>query len=238
MKAGIIAAGVGERLARKGISKPKPLVPLRGEPMIARVIHMAARLNVSSVACIVNAIDPSVSGYLQSRSWPVPLELVVKTTPNSMESLFSLAPLLDKDPFVLFTVDAVFPFETLKSFFEKACAINEADGVLALTDFIDDEKPLLARTDTSQRIIALGEKAEQSPSATAGFYFFRPAIFRAMDAARAANLGSLRKFLSLLIERNSPIYGLPVGKTVDVDCPEDLEVAESYLKEIEEGFRT
>jgi NDP-sugar pyrophosphorylase family protein len=234
MKAGIIAAGRGERLVRGGISIPKPLVPLSGEPMIARVIRAAAKLKVSSIACIVNGLSPQVALYLRSGQWPVPLRVVVKTTPSSMESLFALAPLLGAEPFILFTVDAVFPFESLETFSAKAQEIRGAHGVLALTRFVDDEKPLWVKMDENQKIMALGETAAPGPYVTAGFYYFTPEIFTKVAAARAAKLGALREFLHLLVDTGFAIYGLPVPKTVDVDHPEDIEKAERYLREMDD----
>ena len=237
MKAAIIAAGTGRRLAEGGLLVPKPLVNVGGEPMIARAIHAAAMLKTASVACIVNDLNPAVSEYLRSRSWPVPLELVLKTTPSSMESLFCLAPLLREEPFVLFTVDAIFPFETLERFFEKARNKKEAQGVLALTTFVDDENPLWVKLNASHEVVAMGDEAKGSSYATAGFYYFNPRIFSMMTTAREKNLNSLRQFLGLLVEEGYMFYGIPVSKTVDVDYPEDIEKAEAYLKEIGEGCR-
>jgi len=230
MKAGIIAAGLGERLRKGGITTPKPLVPVAGEPLIARTIRAAAALGASSVACIVNARFPEVADFLQGQSWPVSLELVVKDTPSSMESLFHLAPLLREEPFLLLTVDAVFAVETLSEFVARAREFHDARGVLALTDFIDDEKPLWVRTDGRQKIIALGEAAGPSTHVTAGFYYFQPEIFSLVSAARTAGLGALRRFLGLLVESESPMYGISVAKTVDVDLPEDIAKAENFLR--------
>ncbi|MGV8074721.1 MAG: NDP-sugar synthase [Syntrophobacteraceae bacterium] len=234
MKAGIIAAGLGERLARGGISTPKPLTPIAGRPLIARIIDASAKLNVSSVACIVNAENLDVANYLLDNRWPVPLELIVKTTPSSMESLFSLAHLLRDEPFILFTVDVIAGFETLADFFEQAKQHSDASGVLALTEFVDDEKPLWAMIDPGNRIIALGDDARESRYVTAGFYCFSPEIFSLMDIARGKKLSALRQFLNLLIEKDFPLYGIPVAKTIDVDFPEDIEKAEAFLKEIGE----
>lgn len=233
MKAGIIAAGKGERLVRGGISVPKPLISIGGETLIARVIHAAANVKVSSVVCIVNDLNPAVANYLRSRSWPVPLEIVVKTTPSSMESLFSLAPLLHEEPFLLFTVDAIFGFKTLKRFLAKACALNEAKGVLALTQYIDDEKPLWVRMNRHHRIAVLGDAARPCRYVTAGFYYFKPDVFTMTEVARKLSLNALRQFLVLLTESGYSLYGVPVSKTVDVDHPEDIEKAENYLKEVE-----
>jgi len=235
MKAGIIAAGKGERLARGGISIPKPLVSIGGEPLIARAIRAAANVKATSIACIVNGLNPGVANYLRSGSWPVPLELVVKTTPSSMESLFSLAPFLSNGPFLLFTVDAVFGFKALENFLSKARALKEAQGVLALTRFVDDIKPLWARTDSRNKVISLGDRAQPSRYVTAGFYYFSPDIFTMIGSARAKRLNALRQFLGLLLKNGYSLYGVPAAKTVDVDYPEDIEKAEACLREIGEG---
>ena len=232
MKAAIIAAGIGERMARGGIDVPKPLVFLDGEPLIARTIRAAAGVGASSVACIVNEIHPEVSQYLRSQTWPVPLELVVKTTPSSMESLFQLSPLLSDEPFLMLTVDAVFASGILEEFLSEAQTINSARGVLALTRFVDDEKPLWAEVDSRYKICALGDTAAPTPYVTAGFYYFDPEIFNIIETARRNKLQALRQFLGLLLEKGYPLYGVPVSKTIDVDCPEDVRKANDYLKEM------
>ena len=229
MKAGIIAAGKGERLKKGGIFTPKPLISIDGIPIIERTIIAAVNAGASHIACIVNAIEKEVSEYLRSHVWPVPLDLIVKTTPSSMESLFNLAPFLD-EPFLLLTVDAVYPFDTLKDFVNKARLIN-GDGVLAMTEFVDDEKPLWVKVNRENRIIKIGAESYPTPYITAGFYYFTPSIFALIREARKKKLKALREFLALLIQKGYNIYGMPVSKVIDVDHPEDIEKAETFLKE-------
>jgi NDP-sugar pyrophosphorylase family protein len=106
---------------------------------------------------------------------------------------------------------------------------------LAVTRFVDDEKPLWARLDKSQRIVALGDEARPGRYVTAGFYYFKPEIFSLIDAARTRRLSALRQFLGFLLENHFRLYGIPVSKTVDVDTPEDIEKANKYLMEVGEG---
>ncbi len=235
MKAGIIAAGLGERLVRGGITTPKPLVPIAGQPLISRIINTARRLGASSIACIVNAENFAVAHYLQESPWPLPIDLIVRTTPSSMESLFSLAPLLADEPFILFTVDMVSGYPTVQSFLDRAKALGDGKGALAITDFVDDEKPLWVSMDAADRIVAIGEAAKNSGYITAGFYWFSPGIFAMIDLARAKRLTALRQFLGLLIDNGYPLHGIPVAKTLDVDFPEDIAKAEAFLKEISES---
>jgi NDP-sugar pyrophosphorylase family protein len=234
MKMGIIAAGTGERLVKGGVATPKPLVPVRGKPLIARVIEAGAQMNISSIACIVNDLDPAVAAYVRSGRWRVPVEIVVRTTPSSMESLFCLAPLLSDGPFALFTVDAVCAQQVVRDFLVKATAFRNSKGTLALTGFVDDEKPLWAAMDGFCQITAMGDAARGSPFITAGFYYFSPDIFDEIAAARRKKFNSLRQFLGHLIDKGYPIHGVPVPKTIDVDHPEDIEKAEAYLEEINE----
>jgi len=230
MKAAIIAAGKGERFAHSGIATPKPLIPVGGAPLISRTIRSAARAGAASVACIVNDLQPGVAEYLRAASWPVPLELLVKTTPSSMESLFGLAPLLSGEPFLMLTVDAVFAAETLERFLAAARGIAGARGVLALTRYVADETPLWARMDDRSKIIALGDAAPPTPFVTAGFYYFHPEIFTAIGRARSRKLRALRHFLGLLVQDGLPLYGVEVPKTIDVDTPDDLKAAEAFFK--------
>ena len=233
MKAGIIAAGRGERFVREGILIPKPLLPVRGEPMISRMIRAAATLKVNSIACVVNDLNPDVAHYLKEKVWPAPLDLIVKTTSSSMESLFCLAPLLKDESFILFTVDSIFSFKALKDFAAKVRSMDKSDGALAITRFVDVEKPLWVKMDSGDKIIAMGDEAGDSPYVTCGFYYFRPNVFGMIDEARARKLNALRQFLGLLIETGFSLHGVHVPKTVDVDYPADLKKAEVFLKEIE-----
>jgi NDP-sugar pyrophosphorylase family protein len=236
MKAGIIAAGIGERLTAGGDLTPKPLVSIGGEPMIGRLIRLIAEAGIASLCCIINEESAATGEYLLSRAWPIPLQLLRKTTDNSMESLFSLAPLLEGAPFALFTVDAVFRALTLKRFLAAAAALPFAEGVLALTRFCDDEKPLRVAMDRMRKISRMGETRDIGHSVTAGFYRFEPSVFDFVAQARARGLSALRQFLCFLLEAGYGLYGISAAKTIDVDRPEDVVEAENYLKD-HEGAR-
>ncbi len=230
MKAGIIAAGLGERLKQRGIHTPKQLVKILGEPLIARAINEAHSAGATEVACIVNDVYPEVAEFLRTTTWPVSLKLVVKTTPSSMESFFELEEHLKDEPFLLLTVDAIFPPGLLQKFVSRAKRFVDADGVLAVTEFVDDEKPLRLITDENMRITEIGATVDESRFITAGFYYFNPSVFREKDEAREKKFTAFRQFLTLLVEKKYKIYAEEVGKTVDVDVPGDIDKAEKFLK--------
>ncbi len=227
MKAGIIAAGVGSRLAQGGVTVPKPLVKVGGETLIGRAIKGAAQSGAGRVTLIVNPVFPDLAAYLKETSWPVPLDLLVWDSPSSLDSFLALRPYLD-EPFLLLTVDAVLAPGALAAFVEQARKAP-ASGALGITTFHDDEKPLYVELDAAGRILAVGRGP--SPLITAGCYFFQPRVFAFENLARNRNLQALRQFLSMLVEEGFSLQGIDVGPAVDVDHPEDIARAEAFLRE-------
>jgi NDP-sugar pyrophosphorylase family protein len=232
MKAGLIAAGLGERLRDGGISVPKPLVQIAGTPLIDHVLDAVAAAGIDEVACIFNqaADTDAVAAHCRARQPAPRLAIVRRTTPSSMESLFTLAPFLGDAPALVLTVDAVFEPAMLRAFLTAAAHHADADVVLAVTGFVDDEKPLRAALDPAGRVVALGEDAAASTLVTAGFYVFAPRVYAEIDAARAAQLSALRQYLGHLLRRGYRVYGVPVGKSVDVDRPRDIAAADAFVR--------
>ncbi|MBX3028391.1 NTP transferase domain-containing protein [bacterium] len=232
MKAGLIAAGLGERLAAAGIDTPKPLVQVAGRALVDRVLDAIAAAGIAEAACIFNAEPASdaVEAHCRARADGPRLTIVRRTTPSSMESLFTLAPLLADERFLLLTVDAVFAPAVLRAFLDAAAAHADADAVLAVTDFVDDEKPLHAALAPDGRLTALGAAARDSRWITAGFYVFHPRIFAEIAAARGAGFTALRQFLGHLLARGYRLRGAPMGKTLDVDRPQDIAAAAAFVR--------
>ncbi len=230
MKAGLIAAGLGERLRQGGFMMPKPLVPVAGKALVDYVLGAARAAGVRQIACIVNEESRGIEEHCRAQ-WPqLEFEFVRRSTESSMESLFTLRPLLDRQRFLLLTVDAVFAPAVLQHFLRAAGQRTDSDGVLALSAFVDDEKPLWTRVARDGRITALGAEAAGSALVTAGFYMFDSVIFNEIPAARQAGFTALRQFLGHLLRQEYRLYGEPIGKSVDVDRPHDVATAEAFIR--------
>jgi NDP-sugar pyrophosphorylase family protein len=234
MKAAIIAAGLGERLRAAGLSAPKPLVQVAGKPLIDYGLGAIAAAGLTHVCCIVNEESRGIEEHCR-QAWPdLHFAFVRRTTPSSMESLFALQPLLMDDRFVLLTVDAIFPPAVLRDFLTAARTRRNADAVLAVNAFVEDEKPLWIAPDADGRITALGPAAASSGLVSAGFYVFSPVIFTEIEAARSAAFTALRQFLGHLLDCGYRLDAEVVPKTVDVDRAEDIATAEGFVRG---GFR-
>lgn len=227
MKAAIIAAGQGRRLVQGGLSVPKPLVTVGGHTLVGRALNEAAAAGAEKAALITTPVFPEVVSYIQDHVWPLPVDLVVWDSSNSLESLLALKPYLDS-PFLLLTVDAVFAPGALRRFVSQAQG-TAAAGVLGLTTFQEDEAPLYVQVSPQGRVIKVGQP-EFSPFITAGCYYFHSQVFEWESRARDLKLDALRKFLALLAAEGYPLIGIEIGPAVDVDHPADIARAELLLK--------
>ena len=230
MKLAIIGAGEGSRLKEEGIATPKPLIKINGVPLIERIIRCAAANHLTSAELIINEAFAEVKEFLERSDFGIPVRCELRSTPSSMHTLFALQPRVDDSPFCMTTVDSVFRKEEFRNFVSFIRSTPDADGVLAITDYIDDEKPLCVRLDAARRILEFMDSAEHSHWATGGIYYFTPRIFQEIDLALSRKIERLRNFLRLLIERNYLLKAYPFSKIIDVDHRSDIAAAEEFLR--------
>lgn len=234
LKAGVLAAGRGERL-RSQSNHLKPLVKVGSQTLIEHVLNSMSEAGASEVVVIINEDSLAVRDHVGAEEWPFELRWIVETTPTSMHSFLRLVETLaadgDPGPFLLSTVDTVAGPQTYARFIAEARALENADVTLALTSPGNDEKPLFVqKAPGDSRIVAIGEAAASSDYATAGVYAVRASILREAEAARRDEIDALRTFLGRLLDRGYQLSGIPIAESIDVDRPADIGTAEAFLR--------
>ena len=226
----IIAAGEGSRLAQEGVLKPKPLVELNGTPMVKRLIDIMVRCHAESVSIIVNEFMTEVRDYLSTLELPVPLRVVVKTTPSSMHSFHELSRVLPAGKFCLTTVDTIFHEEDFARYIAAFEAESEHDGLWAVTPFIDDEKPLYVDVDEHMRITAFRDVPfEGARYVSGGIYAMTHRAFAVLDQCLEQGIARMRNFQRALIDAGFALKAYSIDKIVDVDHAADIATAERFL---------
>ena len=230
----IIAAGEGSRLAQEGIALPKPLVRLCGEPMIQRLINIFVRCNAQSISIIVNEHMTEVREFLESLTLPVPLNLVVKTTPSSMHSFWHLSQVLPQGKFCLTTVDTIFREPDFARYIEAFEADDESDGLWAVTPFIDDEKPLYVDVDDQMHITAFRDKSwDGARYVSGGVYAMTDKAFPTLNRCIEQGISRMRNFQRALVADGLRLKAYSIDKIVDVDHAADIATAQQFLETIE-----
>ncbi|MBI5837034.1 MAG: NTP transferase domain-containing protein [Candidatus Eisenbacteria bacterium] len=228
MKAGILAAGEGSRLQQEGRRVLKPLLEIGGKSLIQRTIENLHAAGAEEIHVIVNEDSVEVRDRVLAQPLPVPVRFVIRSTLSSMHSLLVLRPFFEGREALVSMVDSVLPPGELPALVARARARRRSDGTLALTSFVDDEKPLCVRM-TSDRITTLGTSLPGARWVTAGIYYFTPRVWPELDRAQELGVSRMRNFLGHLVDAGFRLHGHRLPKTVDVDRPGDVRAAEEYL---------
>ncbi|MBR1883170.1 MAG: NTP transferase domain-containing protein [Muribaculaceae bacterium] len=232
MNYAIIAAGEGSRLAQEGVSLPKPLVRLDGQPMIERLINIFLRCHAESISIIVNEQMTEVQQFLRSLTLPVPLNLVVRTTPSSMHSFWHLSQVLPQGKFCLTTVDTIFREDDFARYIQAFENDKESDGLWAVTPFIDDEKPLYVEVDEDMRITAFCDKAfEDAKYVSGGIYAMTSRAFTTLNRCIEQGVSRMRNFQRALVANGLNLRAYAIEKIVDVDHAADIATAEQFIQQ-------
>ncbi|HKN11739.1 MAG TPA: NTP transferase domain-containing protein [Candidatus Binatus sp.] len=236
LQGAIIAAGRGERLrisTRDDI--PKPLVNLGGDLMLSRQARALLDAGASSVVAVINSDTARVATEM-ALEIPPSVRVVVRDTANSMETMLALGDLLEPGWFIASTVDAVIPQTELARFVNESrkkieeCREKNLAGVLAVTRWRGEAKPLFADVTENGLILRLGNR--QTSRVTAGLYFLSTRIFDFAAEARRAGLDALRRFLALLIERGMRLDAIEIEGSIDVDEASDLDAARAAIRKM------
>lgn len=199
--------------------------------MIGRLIGILDACEADSINVIVNRETALTATYLRSLTTKAPLRIVEKSTAGSFESFAELAGCLDPDsPFCLMTVDTVFRPEEFADFIAEFQADTQADGYMAVTAYVADEKPLYVADDGQGLITGfLDSPVPGIRYVSGGIYALRPAALAILDDCRQAGLTRMRDFQRALVAAGLRLKARPFGKIIDVDHVADLDEARRLI---------
>lgn len=238
MKYAIIAAGEGSRLAAEGVEQPKPLVKIGRERLIDRLIRVFMANDAEEIVVICNAVMTEVGLHLVKLQQdgldgrPVPLRFVVKSTPSSMHSFFEISRMLGDGPFCLTTVDTIFREEEFARYiadFGAAVASGEYDGMMGVTDYIDDEKPLYVDTDEGLNITGFLDRSDTCRYISGGIYGLTPSAIDTLNGCMERGESRMRNFQRALIADGRRLKAWPFSKVLDIDHAGDIRKAEDFI---------
>ena len=227
----IIAAGEGSRLAQEGIKWPKPLVKLNGIALIDRLIDVFLRNNASSINIIVNEQMTEVQDHLKALQLPVPFHLLIKSTPSSMHSFYELSQIWQGEEICLTTVDTIFREEEFSGYIQAFRQEKTLDGLMAVTDYIDDEKPLYVHTNEQLDIVNFLDRSNgDCRYISGGIYCLRKPAIGVLKKAIDEGMSRMRNYQRQLIAEGLRLKAYPFSKIIDVDHAEDIVKAEAFVQ--------
>ena len=196
---------------------------------------------------------------------PIPLRFIVKSTPSSMHSFYELSKTLDVEkfrslevennstsqqrnvstsqplnlstPFVLTTVDTIFREEEFGNYISafKQVLAEGGDGMMGVTDYIDDEKPLYVETvgqGSSEwpRITNFLDACDHPHYISGGIYGLTPRAIETLNVCIERGESRMRNFQRALIRDGLQLRAYCFSKVLDIDHASDIQKAEEFLK--------
>ena len=219
---------LGSRFVQAGCKDPKPLISLQGKPLLGHVLERLFQAGIEEVELLLNEepfFDP-VEAYVSRLPKGFRVHTSRKTTQTSCESFCFLMERLGRPPFLLSTVDTIFPEVALREFLQVESYPSSCRLVLAATHFVHDEKPLWVEVNEEGKVLRLGEAVVTKEAVTAGLYLVLQDL---IEQASRGPFAALRDFLGELVADGGNVWAKAFPMALDIDGPEDVRVAESLL---------
>jgi NDP-sugar pyrophosphorylase family protein len=229
----ILAGGEGSRLAADGVAAPKAAVPVAGRAQILRLTETFDAIGCTDVTCMIRSTFPEV---IASVTHDVVLasgrpRVIACETPSSLHTLAEGLMRLPAGPVFCSMVDTVMPARDWQRVYDDATRhlADDADVVLAVTPYVDDENPLWVDRGPDGDARRIGGRPVVPPCVTGGVYAFGPRARAAAIRVWREGGSRMRYFLSALLDQGARIATTEVALIVDLDHKRDIDAADALL---------
>lgn len=104
---------------------------------------------------------------------------------------------------------------------------------MAVTDYVDDEKPLYIGTDTDLNIIGFYDMPVPGMKyISGGIYCLTPQAIGTLEHCICSGMSRMRNFQRQLVSDGLRLEAYPFSKILDVDHAADIPKAEAFLNEV------
>lgn len=208
MKAVVMAGGVGSRLRPLTIERPKPMVPIVNKPVMAHILDLLKRYDITDVVVTVQYLANLIEDYFGDGSGlGLHIRYSVEETPlGTAGSVKSAQDLLD-DTFLVISGDALTNFNLAKlvEFHKKSNTL----GTLALYTLANPVEYGVINLDNNGQIVRFQEKPGRgsimSDHVNTGIYVLEPEILDFFD--RDMPFDFAKDLFPLVHEKGYPLYG-------------------------------
>jgi UDP-N-acetylglucosamine diphosphorylase / glucose-1-phosphate thymidylyltransferase / UDP-N-acetylgalactosamine diphosphorylase / glucosamine-1-phosphate N-acetyltransferase / galactosamine-1-phosphate N-acetyltransferase len=227
-KAVILAAGRGTRMRELTNEVPKPMVEVRGKPILHHILEGLASADIEEVLIIVGYRKEAIQDYFgDGQRVGLHLEYVEQVSQDGTGRVVSLAkPFCGEHPFLLIYGDILVQPEV----YLKLRDLGQEEMLIAVKYMQDLSKGGAAYLDEDFRLIDLREKQDATGIEThwynAGLYAFRPSIFPFIDKLEKSPRGEyeLTDAIRSMAQAGTKIKAVEIkGSWADVRDPEILQ---------------
>ena len=230
----ILAAGNGSRIASVADGGPKPLVPLRGVPLLEHVMMSARRRESTRFVIVAGyradlirtwlAADRSING--------ISVTLIENPEYHKANGVSALAAKAEfNEPFLLLMSDHIFEPTTAKALLRQPLADDEV--ILAVDSKLDrifDFDDATKVRCEGNHVVEIGKHLSRYDALDTGMFLCSPALFNWLESAKKNGDCSLSDGMRKLAqERKLRAFDIGDRHWHDVDSPQALAHAEKIF---------
>jgi len=157
MQTVVLAAGEGTRLRPLTATRPKPMLPVAGRPMLEHVLDAAVAGGASRLILVVGYHEEAVREHVGEAYHDVPVEYAVQESQDgTADAVRTARPLLEEEPFVVLAGDNLYDAGSIAELYESAPAI--------CAYHVDDPRPYGVFELDGEHVVGVVEKPADPPS--------------------------------------------------------------------------
>lgn len=223
-------AGLGTRLRPQTWTKPKPLVPVAGKPMLEHVLDRVRPLNPEKVVFITGFLGEQIEQWAAARL-DLPVAFVAQPEMRGQtDAIIRTRGLVERDALILFP-DMLFEADF------SGLATTDADVVM-FTKEVDDPSALGIAVVENGLIVRLIEKPQEPISrlAVIGIYYVRNIadLYTAIEEQMRRGISLKNEYfiadaIQLMIDAGAKVISMPVSEWEDCGSAENLLATNRFL---------
>jgi UDP-N-acetylglucosamine diphosphorylase / glucose-1-phosphate thymidylyltransferase / UDP-N-acetylgalactosamine diphosphorylase / glucosamine-1-phosphate N-acetyltransferase / galactosamine-1-phosphate N-acetyltransferase len=227
-KAVVLAAGRGKRMRELTVDFPKPMIEVRGKPVLQHIVEGLRDAGVHRFEIIVGYRAEAVRNFFgDGQRHNVDIEYVTQTVQDGTGRVVNLASnFVGGSPFILSYGDILISPENYKRIVDLP---DDREGIITVTRGADVSKGGAVFVNERMELVDLREKPKPgeptSPWYNAGLYAFRPGIFNFIAKLKPSPRGEyeLTDAIRDLAHSGRKMQALELtGEWADVRDPEIL----------------
>ncbi len=234
MECVLLSGGEGKRMRPLTLTKPKPMLPVAGKPILERNLEILAKF-FKKVYVVVGYKKEIVMQHFGNKFNAAEIEYIEqKEQLGTANAILTLKEKIN-NKFIVMNGDIVVSENVIKNFINFANE-NNTENAMCLTNVENpSDYGVVEIENESNRIVMIEEKPKNPKSnlINAGIYIFNNKIFHLIDNLRKSERAEyeITDAIKILI-KNKEIYGYVIDNNefwIDVGKPWDLLTANEIL---------
>ncbi|MCX6695459.1 MAG: sugar phosphate nucleotidyltransferase [Candidatus Altiarchaeota archaeon] len=230
-KALILAGGKGTRMRPLTYEIPKPMIPLKGKPLIQHIIELCRKYDVRDIVLSVGYLGEKVKQHFGDGSnLGVRISYIEEKDELGTAGPLNLGREMFDGPFLMFNGDVLCTLDIPD--FIRFHEENKGLATIALTQ-VDDTSSFGVVRMKGDKILEFIEKPsgkEESKLINAGVYILEPEVFNYVPKGKA----SIERDIFPKLAKEGKLYGYHFeGEWLDTGTPEAYEKAIKQWKGID-----